>query len=133
MERRRLSTPGPVTTLGLLVRATHANYHDTLFGGEALKLMDEVASVAAARYAAGPIVTAHVDAVDFTRPIPVGSFVEARARVIAIGRSSMEIEVELWAEERTGADSQLATSGRFVCVAVDPSGHPRSLPKIRPR
>lgn len=133
MERRRLTTPGPVTTLGLLVRATHANYHDTLFGGEALKLMDEVASVAAARYAAGPIVTAHVDAVDFTHPIPVGAFVEARARVVAIGRSSMEIEVELWSEARTGAGSQLATSGRFICVAVDASGHPRALAPSTPR
>jgi acyl-CoA hydrolase len=127
MERTRLAAPGPVTTLGLLVRAAHANYHDTLFGGEALKLMDEVASVAAARYAKGPIVTAHVDAVDFTHPIPVGAFVEARARVVAVGKSSMEIEVELWAEERAGTGSQLATSGRFVCVAVDASGRPRRL------
>jgi acyl-CoA hydrolase len=127
VSRRRLPEPGPVTTLGLLVRQAHANYHNTLFGGEALKLMDEVASVAAARYAKGPIVTAHVDAVDFTHPIPVGAFVEARARVVAVGRSSMGVEVELWAEDRAGAGAHLATSGHFVCVAVDPAGAPRSL------
>lgn len=127
MSRRRLETPGPITTLGLLVRAAHANYHNTLFGGEALKLMDEVAAVAGARYAKGPIVTAHVDAVDFTHPIPVGAFVEARARVVAVGRSSLEVEVELYAEDRAGEGSHLATSGRFTLVAVDPSGAPRSL------
>jgi acyl-CoA hydrolase len=127
VTRRRLDPPGPDTTLGLLVRAAHANYHNTLFGGEALKLMDEVAAVAGARYAKGPIVTAHVDAVDFTHPIPVGAFVEARARVVAVGRSSMEVAVELWAEDRAGEGSQLATSGRFTLVAVDSAGSPRPL------
>ena len=125
--RRRLDPPGPVTTLGLLVRATHANYHNTLFGGEALKLMDEAAAVAGSRYVRGAIVTAHVDAVDFTHPIPVGAFVEARARVVAVGRSSLELEVELWVERRRGGDPLLATSGHFTLVAVDEHGRPRAL------
>ena len=127
MSRRRLDPPGPTTVLGLLVRPPHANQHGTLFGGEALRLMDEASAVAAARYAKGLVVTAHVDAVDFTHPIPVGSFVETRARVVAVGRSSMEVEVELWAEDRAGEGSHLATVGRFTLVAVDGTGSPRPL------
>ena len=64
-----------------------------------------------------------VDSVDalIRRDVALG------ARVVAAGRSSMEVAVELYAEDRAGQGSHLATSGRFICVAVDPTGKPRSL------
>ena len=120
-----LPTPGPVTRLGRLVQPAHVNEHGTLFGGEAMRFMDEAAAVAAIRYARGSVVTAHVDAVDFREPVPLGAFLEASARVIAVGRASMLVEVMLEAEDRQTADRMVTTTGRFVLVAVDADGHPR--------
>jgi len=120
-----LETPGPVSRLGRLVQPADANEHGTLFGGEAMRFMDEAAGVAAIRYSRGSIVTAHVDAIDFHAPVPIGVFLEASARVVAVGRSSMVVEVILEAEDRQTAARTVTTSGRFVMIAVDAQGRPR--------
>jgi acyl-CoA hydrolase len=122
-----LPTPGPITRLGRLVQPAHANEHGTLFGGEAMRFMDEAAAVAAIRYARGSVRTAHVDAIDFRTPVPIGVFLEAIARVVAVGTSSMTVEVTLEAEDRHTAVRTVTTTGRFVLVAVDAEGRPRPV------
>lgn len=122
-----LPEPGPVTNLGRLVQPADANENGTLFGGEAMRLMDEAAGVAAIRYARGSVVTAHVDAIDFHEPVPIGAFLEASARVVAVGHTSMVVEVVLEAEDRHTAARRVTTTGRFVMVAIDDEGQPRPL------
>ena len=92
-----------------------------------MRIMDEAAAVAAIRYTRGSVVTAHVDAVDFRAPVPIGAFLEASARVIAVGRTSLAVEVVLEAEDRHTAERVVATTGHFVLVAVDAEGHPREF------
>jgi acyl-CoA hydrolase len=127
MPQQLLPTPGPVTRLGRLVQPAHANERGVLFGGEAMRFMDEAAAVAAIRYVRGSVVTAHVDAVDFRAPVPIGAFLEASARVIAVGRTSLTVEVVLEAEDRHTAERAVTTTGRFVLVAVDDEGSPREV------
>ena len=124
MPPRPLATPGPISRLGRLVQPADANEHGTLFGGEAMRFMDEAAAVAAIRYARGPVLTAHVDAIDFRTPVPVGVFLEAIAQVVAVGRTSMTVEVTLEAEDRHTAARTVTTTGRFILVAIDAEGHP---------
>lgn len=104
--------PGKINALG------------TLFGGEALRLMDEAASIAALRCARGSVVTVATERIEFHVPIPSGALVELEAQVIRIGRSSMTVAVELWAEDLRSGARVLATSGHFVMVAVDSEGRP---------
>jgi acyl-CoA hydrolase len=127
MPQAPLATPGPETRLGRLVQPADVNEHGTLFGGEAMRFMDEAAAVAAIRYARGPVRTAHVDAIDFHIPVPLGVFLEAIARVVGVGRTSMAVEVVLEAEDRHTAARTITTTGRFVLVAVDAEGHPRPV------
>jgi acyl-CoA hydrolase len=89
--------------------------------------MDEAAAVAAIRYARGSVLTAHVDAIDFRTPVPIGCFLEAIARVVAVGRTSMTVDVILEAENRHTAVRTITTTGRFVLVAIDAEGHPREV------
>ena len=124
---KMLPVPGPETRLGRLVQPADANEHGTLFGGEAMRFMDEAAAVAAIRYARGSVLTAHVDAIDFRTPVPIGVFLEAIARVVAVGRTSLTVDVVLEAEDRRTADRTITTTGRFVLVAVDSEGHPREV------
>jgi acyl-CoA hydrolase len=107
-----------------LVFPHETNQYGTLFGGRALAMMDVVASIAAMRASRKPVVTASIDRTDFKAPIRVGELVETIARVVRIGRTSITVDVELWAEHPVEGNRRLSTVGRFVMVAVGPDGRP---------
>jgi acyl-CoA hydrolase len=112
--------PGKINALG------------TLFGGEAMRLMDEVASIAALRCARTSVVTVASDRIEFHVPIKVGALVELEAHVTRIGRTSMTVAVELWAEDLRAGTRLLATSGQFTLVAVDDEGRPIPVISAKP-
>ena len=114
----------PVERRTEIVFPTDVNNYGTLFGGKAVAMMDVVASIAAMRAARKPVVTASIDRVDFKSPIREGDFVETLARVVAIGRTSVTVEVELWGEIPITGERKLSTVGKFVMVAVDRDGRP---------
>ncbi len=107
------------------------NHYGTLFGGTVLAWMDQAAFVAATRHAKRKVVTVHADAVDFKRPVPLGSIVELVARVVGVGRTSMRVEVEMWVEPVSEREaSYLAAKGGFVLVALDEAGRPAPVPPL---
>ncbi len=107
-----------------IVFPTDVNHYGTLFGGKAVAMMDVVASIAAMRAAHKPVVTASIDRIDFKQPIRQGNLVETIARVVAIGRTSITVEVELWRVLAESGERVLSTVGKFVMVAIDRDGKP---------
>jgi len=107
-----------------IVFPDHCNHLGTLFGGQALAWMDKAAFLAASRYAGSTVVTARSDRIDFAAPVRLGEIVEVVAKVRSVGRSSMTVRVSLRREAVPGGEQVEATSGEFVMVAVDSSGHP---------
>lgn len=107
-----------------MVFPNQANHYGTLFGGDALRLMDMAAFVAASRHARRPVVTASSERIDFHVPVRQGQLAEVVGRVSKTGRTSMTVEVELWAEDLLTGAPELCTKGSFVLVAVDESGRP---------
>ncbi|WP_101927213.1 MULTISPECIES: acyl-CoA thioesterase [Luteimonas] len=107
-----------------MVFPDHTNHLGTLFGGTALAWMDKAAFIAASRYARRTVVTARSEQVDFKLPIRQGQLVETIARVVEVGRTSMQVEVELIAEDLLSGDRELCTRGRFVMIALDTRGRP---------
>ncbi|MEO9170970.1 MAG: acyl-CoA thioesterase [Candidatus Baltobacteraceae bacterium] len=107
-----------------IVFPNETNHYGTLFGGKALAMMDVVASIAAMRTCHKPVVTASVDRIDFKEPIRAGEFVETIATVNRVGRTSIGVEVELWAEHPVTSERRLSTVGHFVFVAIGPDGKP---------
>lgn len=107
-----------------MVFPNQANHYGTLFGGDALRLMDMAAFVAASRHARRPVVTASSERIDFQVPVRQGQLAEVVGRVSRTGRSSMTVDVELWAEDLLTGARKLCTRGSFVLVAVDESGRP---------
>lgn len=101
-----------------------SNAYGTLFGGKALSMMDVVAGIVATRACRKPVVTASIDRIDFKQPIHVGEFVETIATIERIGRTSITVGVELWAEEPKTGERRLSTVGKFVMVAIGPDGRP---------
>ncbi len=111
-----IATPG--VTLIDMVFPGDTNHHGTLFGGVALAHMDKVAFLAASRHGRAPFVTASSDRIDFAAPARAGEMVEATGRVVRVGTSSLDVEIELIAEAPVSAERRLCTRGRFTLVAV---------------
>lgn len=100
------------------------NHYDTLFGGTAMSLMDEVAFITATRFTRKKVVTVSYDKIDFTKPIPSGTLIELIGRVESIGNSSLKVLVKLHVEQMYSEHRELAVSGVFTLVAVDENKQP---------
>ena len=116
------------TRLMEMVFPEQTNHYGTLFGGQALALMDKAAFVVASRYARLPVVTRSTEKIDFHVPVRQGQLVELVSRVAGTGRTSITVDVDLYAEDLLTGDRQLGTHGRFVLVALDAHGKPTGVP-----
>jgi acyl-CoA hydrolase len=122
------STAGPgETRIVEMVFPNQTNHYGTLFGGDALRLMDMAAFVTASRYARRTVVTASSERIDFHIPVRQGQLAEVVGRVTRTTRSSITVEVELWAEDLLSGKRELCTKGSFVLVAVDEQGRPAPI------
>jgi len=100
------------------------NHYDTLFGGAALQLMDEVSFICATRFSRQKVVTVSSDRVDFKKPIPGGTLVELIANVETVGKSSIVVGVDIFVEEMYTEKREQAVHGTFTMVAVDENKKP---------
>lgn len=100
------------------------NHYDTLFGGTAMQLMDEVAFIAATRFSRQRMVTVSSDRIDFTKPIPAGTIIELVGKVSKLGTTSLKVKVEIFIEEMYSNFREKAVSGEFTFVAIDENKNP---------
>lgn len=103
------------------------NHYDTLFGGTALQLMDEVAFICATRFCRKKVVTISSDKVDFKKPIPAGTLVELVGNITKVGKTSMEVGIAIYVEEMYNLKRYKAVYGTFTMVAVDDEKRPVSV------
>ncbi len=95
------------------------NHYDTLFGGTAMALMDEVAFITATRFCRQRLVTVSTNKIDFTKPIPAGTIVELIGRVSKVGNTSIKVKVEIFIEQMYSEGREKAVIGEFTLVAID--------------
>ncbi len=103
------------------------NHYDTLFGGTAMQLMDEVAFITATRFSRQRMVTISSDRIDFKKPIPAGTIVELRGRVTYLGKTSLKVKVEIFVEQMYEDLREKAVSGDFTFVAIDEHKQPTPI------
>lgn len=96
----------------------HANHRGLLHGGPAMEWMAKAGFAAATRRMRRTIVMASSEKLDFKAPAYVGDVVEVTATVIATGRRSIHVHVDMWAESPTTGERRLCTAGTLVFVAV---------------
>ena len=113
-----------------MVFPEQANHYGTLFGGQALALMDKAAFMLASRFARLPLVTACIEKIDFHAPVKQGQIVDLVSRIVGTGRTSITVEVELYGEDILSGARSLSTRGRIVLVALDAGGKPTQVPAL---
>jgi acyl-CoA hydrolase len=132
--KKRGPRPGTVAATRVetaqVVLPGHTNAMGTLFGGMLMQWIDVAAAIAAARHARGPVVTASMDRLHFLRPIRAEEFVIIRAEVSYTGHTSMEVEVEAWAENPWTGERATATHALLTFVSLDEQGRPRAVPPL---
>ena len=119
--------PASRTTISKAVFPNTTNHYDTLYGGEALKTMDEVAFICATRYTRKRVVTVSSDRVDFNHPIPSGTIADFVAEVIDVGNTSLRVKVEIYLEEMYSDKRYKAIEGVFTFVAIDENRKPMRI------
>jgi acyl-CoA hydrolase len=114
-----------------IILPDQTNGFGTMFGGDVMALMDKAAAIAALRFCRQPVVTASSERIDFRTPIGQSEIVEARSRVIFVGRTSMVVRVHLYAEHPILGDRRICTTGYFSMVAVaQDATPPRPVPLL---
>jgi acyl-CoA hydrolase len=103
------------------------NHYDTLFGGTAMHLMDEVAFITATRFTRKMCVTVSSDRIDFRQPIPAGTIIELIGKVSKIGNTSLDIKVEIYIEQMYNDTRERAITGNFTFVALDEHKKPTKI------
>lgn len=121
-----------LTILTDLVLPSETNPLNNLFGGELLARMDRASSIAARRHSRRIVVTASVNHVAFNRAVPIGSVVTIEAKISRSFKSSMEIYIDVWIEDRESGQRNKANEGIYTFVAVDDTGRPVEVAPIIP-
>ncbi len=115
-----------------LVLPSETNPLNNLFGGELLARMDRAASIAARRHSRRIVVTASVNHVAFNRAVPLGSVVTVEAKVSRAFKTSMEVFIDVWIEDRESGERTKANEAIYTFVAVDETGRPIAVPQVEP-
>lgn len=116
-----------------LVLPSETNPLNNLFGGELLARMDRAASIAARRHSRRIVVTASVNHVAFNKAVPLGSVVTVEAAVSRAFKTSMEIFLDVWIEDRESGSRSKANEAIYTFVAVDETGAPVQIPQLEPQ
>jgi acyl-CoA thioesterase YciA len=121
---------GEQPVLRIIPMPADTNAHGTIFGGWVMAQVDLAGSVPAYERAEGPIVTLAVNSFLFREPVFVGDLVSFYARVAKVGRTSITVDVEVYAQRgRDGrTDTVKVTEAQLTYVAVDSQRRPRMVP-----
>ena len=116
--------------LSQLMQPEHANHHGNVHGGWIMKLVDEAGALACMRHAQTRVVTVAVDSLVFREPIKIGDLVTFTAEVTSTGRTSMEAEVQVIAENPITGERTHTNTAYLVYVGLDDNNKPISIPQL---
>lgn len=119
-------------TIAQLMQPEHANNLGNVHGGEIMKLVDEVGALACMRHAQQRVVTVAIDRMTFRQPIKIGDLVILNAEVSFVGRTSLEAEVHVEAENPITGERTHTNTAYLVYVALDENGKPIPVPPLIP-
>ena len=115
-----------------LVLPNDTNTLSNLMGGRLMHWMDIVSAISAQKHSNQMVVTASVDNISFKHPIRLGNVVTLRAKVTRAFNSSMEVRIDVEAEDIPSSKKIESNSAYFTFVAVNRAGTPQEVPEVEP-
>ena len=114
-------------TVRISAMPADTNANGDIFGGWVLSRMDQAGGISGVERARGRVVTIAVDAMIFIRPVRVGDVLEVYTEVESVGRTSMKIHIEAWAQRFQTHDRDKVTDATFTFVHIGDDGRPRPI------
>jgi len=118
-------------SISQLMQPEHANNLGNVHGGWVMKLVDEAGALACMRHAQRRVVTVAIDSMVFRNPIKIGDLVTLTAEVTYAGRTSLEAEVQVEAENPITGERSQTNTAYLVYVALDDNGRPVAVPPLK--
>jgi uncharacterized protein (TIGR00369 family) len=118
------------TVMAMQMQPTDANIWGNVHGGAILRLADEAGGAAAIRHSRMRCVTVAMDSMTFKQPVYIGDLLTLTACLTHVGRTSMEVEVRIDAENLRTGEKRHAGTSYLVYVAIDDAGRPAPVPRL---
>jgi len=118
------------TVMARSMQPPDANVWGNVHGGAILRLVDECGGAVAVRHSRCPCVTVAMDSMTFKQPVYIGDLLTVTAQLTFVGRTSMEVEAQIEAENLLTGLVRHAGTCYLVYVAIDGSGHPTPAPPL---
>lgn len=115
-----------------LVLPPDTNHLQTIFGGQVLSYIGEIAALSAMKHSSSVVVTVSIDSVDFLSSAKVGDALSLEAFVTSTGRTSMEVYVKVFSNNLLTNEKTMTTESFLTMVAVNVDGKPVPVPKVIP-
>src|SRR5437588_11987849 len=116
-----------------LMELIDANAHGNVHGGVIMRMVDEAAAIVAIKHSQNPtVVTARVERFDFLAPAFIGDVVSVHCEMSYVGRTSMEVAVEVMAEDVITEEVRHIASSYVIYVALDENRKPTPVPQLVP-
>lgn len=133
MNKKTKTPSESEVTMREMVMPGDTNAHGTIFGGKVMSWIDIAAAMCASRHCEHPVVTVHVDDIEFRSPINIGSHVLIQASVNYVGRTSMIIGVKVESDNPYTGVKRLTTKAYLTFVALDEFGKPVQVHALDPQ
>jgi len=102
-----------------------------VLGGRVMHWIDLVGAIVAYRHCHGPVVTVSIDRLDFRHPIKLGEIALLKARLVYVGRTSMEVLVDVFVDDPPAGTRKQTSTARVTYVAIDKKGRSVPVPGLR--
>jgi acyl-CoA hydrolase len=130
MERTKKTPEQSRLSLHHLMLPQHANALGNVHGGMIMRWVDEAGAICAMRHAHSSCVTVAIDSMTFRQPVHVGELLSCSGVVTWVGKSSLEVEVLVHAENAVTGEVTHTNSAFVVYVAIDDAGRPVRVPEL---
>ena len=126
-DSRAPSQPQGELVIRTIAMPADTNANGDIFGGWLLSQMDLGGAIYARNLSRSRVTTVAIDAMIFITPVYVGDIVSCHATLMKVGRTSIRIEVEAWAQRAKGGEHVRVTHGTFTYVAINDEGRPHPV------
>lgn len=120
--------PEGILSLQTIAMPADTNWSGDIFGGWIVSQMDLAGAIHAERLSKGRCATIAINEMSFLVPVKIGDVISCYTKILKIGRTSVQIQIEVWDSHDASRDAKQITKGIFTFVAVDADGNKRVLP-----
>lgn len=121
--------PEGILSLQTIAMPADTNWSGDVFGGWIVSQMDLAGAIHAERFSKGRCATISINQMTFLVPVKVGDVISCYTKILKVGKTSIQMEIEVWDSHDNSRPPIRVTEGVFTFVAVDVKGNKRLIPE----